>query len=131
MPYQVKILKVADCKEWQPNPSNMDGAAGPNIKGAWLATPVSIETLITDSTGNVLEVYERKDLFVPEPYSVDQLTITVNLYKSTLPTRSDDEGLVFPDPISPEINTRVNTLETITDKLVTILVNKGLYIEQT
>ncbi len=95
MGYQVKILKIAECSEWQPNPANPNGGAGETVDGAWLARRVTIQTSNTDNDGVPLTVYEVTDLLVPEPYSSTKLVDAVNLYKATLPERNTDEGLVF------------------------------------
>jgi hypothetical protein len=95
MPYQVKILKIAENKEWQPNPANLLGGASPDIEGAWLATRVTVETSNMDAQGNPLSVLEVRDLLVPEPYSTQALVQVVNDYKATLPVRNEDEGLIL------------------------------------
>lgn len=93
--YQVKILKIAENKEWQPNPTNPNGGASSDIAGAWLATRVTIESSNVDSQGSPLSVLEVRDLLVPEPYSTEALIQAVNDYKVTLPVRNEDEGLVL------------------------------------
>lgn len=95
MGYQFKVLQIADVPEWQPNPDDLCGGAGPSIDGAWLARRITVEVANTDSGGNVLSVLETKAFLIAEPYSTAKLSDAVNAYKATLPSRNDDEGLVL------------------------------------
>jgi hypothetical protein len=95
MSYQVKILKIAESKEWQPSPTNLNGGASPDIEGAWLATRVTIEISNTDSLGNPLTVLEVRDLLIAEPFSTEKLIQAVSEYKAALPARNENEGMVL------------------------------------
>lgn len=92
--YKCKVILVSD-SEWQPPTTNPGSAAGPDIEGAWLARRVTVQVWNADADGNLLSLLETRDFLIPEPYSTQTLADAINAYKSTLPERNEDEGLVF------------------------------------
>ena len=93
MSYKFKIVKIADNRQWQPNPDKPTSGASPDGEGSWLARKVICEIYNTDSEGNNLSLLETKEFLVEAPYSLEKLEKLINEYEETLPERNEDEGL--------------------------------------
>ncbi len=81
---KVKILRIAEGREWQPSPDNPDGGAGPGVKGAFLARRVKCQVI--SETGET----EERDFMVPEPFSLEAFDKVIEEFKG---------GIKAPDPL--------------------------------